>query len=276
MRTIKYISAILIIITFAACGTTKKITQQPPVETPKITINSAVEMVKTLEENQPSFLSANASKMSVDVNFKGREMSMGAACQLVTDSAIHLSLMPFMGIELFKLELTPKEFILIDKMNKRYYINTYAYFKNHFGININYNDIQSIISNRLFLAEKKAYLPEDFSWKENSPTTLTLLANGEKTMQETKIDSLLLTRISQVIIKAVDYNYVLYTDYSDFKKTGEYLFPQKTSIKAEDNGIIKASFSFDIQKLAFNEPLTLKPTNLARYTPGNLDAFFKK
>ncbi|MFV0472105.1 MAG: DUF4292 domain-containing protein [Paludibacteraceae bacterium] len=245
-------------------------------ELPPVTVSTINETIKILEENQPGFRTAASSKMSVNVDMKGREMTVGATCSIVSDSAIHLSIMPFMGIELFKLELNTQGFVLIDKMNKRFYENTYAYFKNHFGLDINFHTIQSLISNRLFIAEKRAYLTEDFEWKNNDYTTLTLLSEGEKTIQETTIDRQLLNRIAQLVIQAKENEYQLVTNYSTFKKSDNLLFPEKISITLNSKKEKKASFDFEIGKIEFNQPLTLKTTNLSRYTRGDLNALFKK
>ena len=43
--------------------------------------------------------------------FQGRQLDVKATCKIVSDSAIHLSIQPFFGVELFKLEMTPKSLI---------------------------------------------------------------------------------------------------------------------------------------------------------------------
>ncbi len=261
----------------ASCGTAKKAVQSPlPPAKPLAETVTTAEIINTLQQSQPSFTTGNANKISLDVDFKGRQMTMSAVCQMVTDSAIHISIMPFMGIELFKLEMTPRGFVIIDKMNKRFFENTYAYFKNHFGLAINYETIQSLMSNRLFMVEKKAFVPADFVWKDGSPASHTLLASGEKTTQQIKLDDALLNRIGEVIIKAIDYNYVMTTTYSDFQTADDMTFPRQVWIKLEDNGEIKGTFNFNIQRIKFNDPITLKPTNLSRYTRGDLNDMFRK
>ena len=274
----KILFPIIAVLFLVGCGTTKKAVLQsslPPAEPLADTVTTT-EIINTLQKNQPSFLTGNANKISLDVDFKGRQMTMGAVCQMVTDSAIHISIMPFMGIELFKLELTPRGFVLIDKTTKRFYENTYAYFKNHFGLAINYETIQSLMSNRLFMVEKKAFLPSDFTWKDGSPATHTLLVSSEKTTQQIKLDDALLNRIAEVVVKAVEQNYVMTTTYADFQKVDDVIFPHQVWIKLEDNGAVKGTFNFNIQRVKFNEPLSLKPTNLSRYTRGDLNGLFNK
>lgn len=277
MKINKIISIILALFIFTACHTAKKAVEKPVVKDTSIpTVYSTADMVKKLQKNQPFFKTANASKMSIDVDVNGRQLSVSAACQIVSDTAIHLSVMPLFGYELYKLEITPRGFILIDKFNKRFYEESYDYVKNRFGVAVTYDAIQSLISNQLFLVEKKSYLAQDFVWKNNQPSSMTLVSKGEKAEQETKIDSILLNRIAQIIVKSAEHNSVLSINYADFQQNNEILFPHKVALKAEQNGVKKAEFNFDIQKIKFNEPLTLKTINLAKYTRSDINSLLKK
>ncbi len=277
MKINKIISIILALFIFTACHTAKKAVEKPIVKDTSVpTVFSTADMIKKLQKNQPYFKTANASKMSIDVDVSGRQLSVSAACQIVSDSAIHLSVMPLFGYELYKLEITPQGFILIDKFNKRYYEESYSYIENRFGVAVTFDDIQSLISNQLFLVDKKSYLAEDFVWKNNDPSSMILVSKRVKTEQETIIDSMLLNRIAQIIVKSAEYNSILTINYADFQEKNTILFPHKIALKAEQNGIKKAQFDFDIEKIKFNEPLSLKSINLAKYTRGDINSLLKK
>jgi len=95
MKRNNLIVILAVILIFTACKTTKNIIKTEPVLSQAITVT---EMVSRLQKEQPAFTTANVSKMSVALNLKGREMNVMAACQMVSDSAIHLSIQPFFGI----------------------------------------------------------------------------------------------------------------------------------------------------------------------------------
>ena len=104
----KVILLSMIILALGACKTKKQLTKtEIPAEM------TVAQMVGKLQEKQPAFSSAYIDKMTVDVDVKNRQMTVNATCKMRTDSAIHLSIQPFFGIELFKLELTPYNIILI-------------------------------------------------------------------------------------------------------------------------------------------------------------------
>ena len=127
----KVILLSMIILALGACKTKKQLTKtEIPAEM------TVAQMVGKLQEKQPAFTSAYIDKMTVDVDVKNRQMTVNATCKMRTDSAIHLSIQPFFGIELFKLELTPYNIILIDKTNKTYYRGQYSMLRSRFGVDV--------------------------------------------------------------------------------------------------------------------------------------------
>jgi hypothetical protein len=224
-----------------------------------------------VQENQPAFRTANVNKMSLFVDFKNRQLDVKATCKIVSDSALHLSIQPFFGIELFKIEMTPESMIVIDKANRKYYESNYGVFKSKFGIIVNYDAIQSLISNRLFVSGKKGYSPDDFSWKD--PETNNRLYVLAETMNQEVTTNLSLARIIELILKTNDNVYTMSTVYSNFKNFDGTLFPEKIMIDGVQ-GNNKASFHFTIEEVKFDVPVVMTPIDLIRYTRGDINSFF--
>ena len=262
------------IMTFAACKTTKTTTKPtlPGTEPTEITHDlTAASVVMRVQQEQPAFRTANVNKMSLYVDFKGRQMDVKASCKIVSDSALYLSIQPFFGVELFRLEMTPASLIVIDKMNKKFYESNYSIFKNTLGVAVNYDVVQSLISNRLFVPGNKIFLPNDFSWKNSIPGN-TLIFQDDSFNQEVLVD-MAITRIAEIVLKSKENT--LKTGYSDFKNMDGIIFPQKILIDA-NNAETKSSFHFTIEEIQFNKPVVMEPTNLNRYTRGNINSFFTK
>lgn len=234
---------------------------------------TAPQMVATLQHNQPAFQRANVRRMSVFVRYQERELNVKATCKMVSDSALHLSIQPFFGVELFKLEMTPTGMTLIDKANRRYYESNYAVFRNRWGITVNYDVVQSLISNRLFVAVKKAFLPDDFTWRKDKDNTLYVQSSSMT--QEFSIH-LALARISEIIMRTNDNVYSMRTTYDRFTDFGGLLFPAQIMIDGEDRKGGKVAFHFTIEDAVFDTPFTMEPTNLSRYVRGDIQAFFAK
>lgn len=276
LNRIKIIVFVVALMTFTACKTTRTVMKTTlPDKEQKEVIHELTdsEMVQRIQNAQPAFHTANASKMSVYVDFKGRQMDVKASCKIVSDSALYLSIQPFFGVELFKLELTPTTFILVDKMNKMFYESNYSIFRNTLGITVNYNAIQSLISNRLFIPGNRVFLPDDFKWKNNLPGN-TLVHQNQSIDEEVMVDTAI-SHIAELVIKSIDKAYTMNTEYSDFKEKDGILFPHKIFIDG-NNVDSKSSFHFTIEEVQFNRPLIMEPTNLSRYTRGDINSFFRK
>ena len=271
---IKILMMAAVVMTFAACKTTKTATKPTlPGTEPVEAVHelTPADLVMKVQQAQPAFRTANASKMSVYVDFKGRQMDVKASFKIVSDSALYLSIQPFFGVELFRLEMTPATLIVIDKMNKKFYESNYSIFKNTLGVAVNYDGVQSLISNRLFVPGSKVFLPDQFSWKDSIPGN-TLQYHDDSFTQDVLLD-LTLSRITEILLKSKDNT--MKTGYADFKMVDGMLFPQKILIDA-NKGETKSSFHFTIEEVEFNKPVVMEPTNLSRYTRGNINAFFTK
>lgn len=272
-KILMFVAAVMV---FTACKTTKTATKPSLPGTEPIEVSHELtpsEMVQRIQKEQPAFRTANASKMSVYLDFKGRQMDVKASCKITSDSALHLSIQPFFGVELFKLEMTPANLIVIDKMNKMFYESNYSIFRNTLGVTVNYDVMQSLISNRLFVPGDKTFLPDEFRWKDDKPGN-TLVYQNDSFTEEIEID-LNLARIARVVISSNDKSYTMTTTYSDFKMLDGMLFPQKIMIDGNTKEA-KSSFHFTIDEVQFNKPVIMEPTNLTRYSRGDINAFFRK
>ena len=76
----------------SACKTTRQVAK-PTLPTTSTEISQLVENVKKV---QPQFKTANISKMSMAFNVNEREVNVSAVCKMIKDSAIFISIQPFM------------------------------------------------------------------------------------------------------------------------------------------------------------------------------------
>lgn len=275
-NSIKIILIALLAISFAACKTTKSATKPESGKTEPIAVShdlSPDKMIQKLQEAQPAFTRAHVKKMSVYVDFKGRQLDVKATCKIVSDSAIHLSIQPFFGVELFKLEMTPKSLILVDKPNKTYYESNYSIFNNTLGVIVNFEGVQSLISNRMFVPGKTIIQADDFVWKDENKKNVLQLHNYNIN-EEVSID-LSLVRIIDIMMGAKDNENVMTTKYADFKNFDGVLFPEKIKIDAS-NASNKTAFYFTMEEILFDKPFNMEPINLERYSQGDIRSFFRK
>lgn len=266
--TILFISIVL----FSSCKITQK-SYNNRIEQQQQKALSPTQMVKNIQNQQPAFRRAYAKDMSVGINIRGREMDVKATCKIVTDSAIHISIQPFMRIELFKIEMTPQKLLIIDKTNKTFYESNYGILYETTGLKINYDEIQSIISNRLFVPDKKVIRPSDFKW-ENDTTQKTIIRSENGTQQLVTIDQTI-GRITEILLKEQKRNLTLKITYTDFNLFNKTAFPTNIAIEAESKKST-AKLKFNIKKVEFEQPFLIKPAKLIRYRTGSIKTLLDK
>ncbi len=255
-----------IVIIFNACKTIGKITTSKK-KVQKIENLSTIELVKKIQSVQPTFKRVYIKKMSVNLQTQTRELTVQATCKLVQDSAIHLSIQPFMGIELFKVELTPQKMIVIDKMNKIFYKSNYGIFYELLGINIDYDEIEALISNRFFVPNEKVVNLDNLTQLQDT-SKLTLVNRKHNLYQEVTIDKNN-SRIINLLFEQLVKKWTLKTNYLNFKYFEDRLFPQNINILANGEGK-NIKMEFHMKKIIFDKKFIMNESRLTRYRQGDI------
>ena len=122
-------------IGFTSCRTQRVAVQQQPTETP------------TEEEKPWHTCLIQGAKATLTID----EQTITANCtmQVVRDSMLVISVMPMLGIEVYRLEATPEELIAIDKLNHQYLKTDYARINRYVTPSLTWEDLQQIASNEV-------------------------------------------------------------------------------------------------------------------------------
>ena len=122
-------------IGFTSCRTQRVAVQPQPTETP------------TEEEKPWHTCLIQGAKATLTMD----EQTITANCtmQVVRDSMLVISVMPMLGIEVYRLEATPDELIAIDKLNHQYLKTDYARINRYVTPSLTWEDLQQIASNEV-------------------------------------------------------------------------------------------------------------------------------
>lgn len=262
------ISILLIALTIVSCKTTKTISKQGTQTT-----NQSLELVKLVQKTQPSFRTANISKLSVELVMSDRTVNVSANCKIRKDSAIFSSFQVF-GLEVFKAELMPDSIKVFDKMNRRYYVSDYTYFRKQFGVDVDFHSLQSLLLAQLFNVGKKELQPSSYKLTsaENGMSNLQYISEG--LVQNTNISSQNI--IQGVELRSKTNSYQLQTKYSNYVNQSGINFPQLISIIANNNNKTKATCNLSILKVEFNTAIKFQALATDRYSRGSIDQILKK
>ena len=158
----------------------------------------------TLVEEQAFRFKTLTARLNVDLNLPGNQMSSRVDFKMLRDSAFQLSVQPFLGIEIFRIEIGRDSIKVLDRMNKRYVAENYAALKGQTPIEFNFYNLQALFTNRLFVPGEQEISPKhykrfDYVQQEQGTKTemrvedlmkllYTFTADGEGKLLSTRID----------------------------------------------------------------------------------------
>lgn len=201
----------------------------------------------------------------MSINYGQATFSVKSSIRIASDSLLSISIQPALGIEMFRAEFTPSGFKVYDKMNRRYSENSYEYIKLSWGLDVDYKAIEALFSHRLFIPQSTDpnEICKDFRIEALADTTSIVSTTpiGKYTQQfDIDMSTHRLTmsglRYDDQLVMAI-----VYGTLKSFEKT---LFPETVYLQTtmtETN----VSATLNIEKIKFNEPLSISPINISRY-----------
>lgn len=223
-------------------------------------------LVKLVEQNEPAFTTMNASNISIGVTAGDKKLNVSAALKIKTDSVILLSILPFMGIEMYSLELYPDRWMLYDKFNRTYYTDTYEYFYYKMGLKVDFPTLQSLFSARYFSAGAGSF---DLSKAKYTP-----LESGKSTIETTKgpLNQYMVVNAGNYI-EEVSWSddgglFQLTTTYKDYVPNRGVVFPRNIVVELFSGDNPMGSLDIKMQKITFNSELRLSLSDPERYKKG--------
>lgn len=263
MRKNVLITSILIIALFASCKSKQSLTESGE------KASSVRHLVKLIHHAEPNFTTMNANSISINVNTGGKKMNVSASLKMEKDSIILLSITPFLGIEMYSVELYPDKWFFYDKINRNYTTNDYDYLLYKFGIDAGFSTFQSLFSARLFsIGEKEVDVKKlRYTPMESNKSKLEFDSRNMKQSTTTYSDH----TIEQVALQNRVGSHRLETTYSNYIETKGVNYPRNILLEFIYMDNVELSLNMKIQKATFNAPLKLTPSNPERYTRSTLD-----
>ncbi len=292
-RLNRYLLVVIAGLCLAACHTQKTTTTTTPRR-----ITKEQQLVQQVIAAQPLFQTAEATKARVGITFAGQKMNINGTISIITDSIIMLSVQPLLGIEMFRIDLTPQQILVVDKMNRRYVEMSYAELGTMTGLPLTYRDLQAVFLNRMFVVGKEQSEIAKIPFTHN---TLRTENNNDQHVLTCLIKEAVPQRIEQ---KGMLYtfhidpqNYSLTkTAVSAFTFAGEathqkgFAQVRYTNHQLQDNVYFPTTFLFRIEdekknvtecdltlvKVRFNQPTNIRKADLSRYSQTTINKILSK
>lgn len=212
----------------------------------------------TLMQEQAFKYETLTARLNVDLSLPGNSMSSRVDFKMVKDSAFQLSVQPFLGIEVFRAEISVDSIKVIDRMNKRYVADNYANLKGQTPIEFNFYNLQALFTNQLFLPGQQGISPKQynrFKLKQDGPAAeiqvkdligllYTFVADGEEKILSTSITD------------ASD-RYALQWDYTDFRLADGQPFPMKMDVQVMKDGASQGGITLHFSRMQTDVPVKM-------------------
>ena len=242
----------LFVLCLSGCKSTKKAGT-----TGTTGAKSGREYLEWVEEQSFSYASLSA-RLHVDVVLPDKEVSSRVDLKMVKDSALMLSVQPFLGIEVFRLMLTTDSIKVLDRMNKRYMAENYENLRGKTPIEFNYYNLQALFTNHLFLPGYKEITPKHYNRFQVKQADGAAEFKAKDSMglnysfQTDEEGRLLLTRVTEAVSQ-----YALSWSYANFGSVAGQTFPNQMKAELFKKGVSSGMMQFQYSRIRLDAALNM-------------------
>ncbi len=251
-----------------SCHTQKKIAQTKP------HITAEQQLAQKVIEAQPMFQTAEASKVRVRMMYGGQKVSMNGSISVITDSLMVLSVQPLLGIEMFRIEMTQAQIVVIDKMNRKYVRLTYTELSDMIGLPLTYSDLQAVFLNRMFVIGK-----EQAAFGQLPFTSTTTSQEHRLLLQEKALSYTFGIAPQTYALTSTEValgNATATVKYAGHQMQDGVFFPITLFFTINDGKDNTTECELSLLKVQFNKEMKITRANLNRYSQTTLNKILFK
>lgn len=117
-------------------------------------------LIKELQKQETDYQTLEG-KVSATIQTGTNKMSSKANLRIIKDEMLMLSVQPLLGIEMFRVIVTPQQVTYIDRINQYYFQESIEKLTGDLKSVFNFHVLQALFTNRLFLLAKETVDQED-------------------------------------------------------------------------------------------------------------------
>ena len=233
----------------------------------KVNTKELKEFVASMQEQEPAFRTFSA-RLSVDLQTGDKTMGSRVELKLVKDSALQLSVQPFLGIEVLRMELTPDSVKVMDRMNKRYVAEGYTALKEEWPIDFNFYNLQALFVHQLFLpGEQEVEGVHYDQFRLDREGAITRLHARDRMDLRYCFEANSSEQLLSTLITEGNGRYSLLWKYLSLEAQPSvaWLFPLQMQVSFRDEGIRKGGMDIRFSRLQWDKPLNMDFSVPAKY-----------
>ncbi len=249
----KVLIHILLFITFlfSSCKSKDKLLRYETIKS----IDEDV-LVNNILVNELNYNALYFKRLTIDFDENGNSRSVRASMYIKRDSSIIISIVPLMGIEIFRVSLSKSEIKVIDRLNRKVMVSDYKKLSERFFVEINYNIIEGLLTNSLFsypnynpelIKDYAAYHQDSFySLRSINMLQYERLSKRNSDLFLHQVNILPgIYKINENRITKTLNQMLFVTEYKNFSTLGNTQFPYSVNISAKQgNNNFKLNFTF--------------------------------
>ena len=179
------------------------------------------------------------TRVQLNMGSESSSVSVNANMRIRRGELIRLSVAPVLGIEVARMDITPKGVLVIDRMNRRYVEIGFAEVADILKVEVDFNALQSLFLNEIFLPGRESLTVEDavkFDLSEQDGRAHLQVRDSRSQMKDSRYSiftSATDRRLEETVISLKDLPYALHCRYTDFTMVGSDVFPQSIELTPE-------------------------------------------
>jgi hypothetical protein len=224
----------------------------------------------------------NTLSARLKLEFSGlqQEFSSRVNLKMIYDDRMQLSIQPLLGIEVFRIEISTDSVKILDRMNKRYMVDSYDNLKGKTEIDFNFQNLQALFTNQVFVPGENEISTKHFRrfrmTKDDNAAKLKLKdSNGILYTFTAGADEKLLS----TYIENPSNKQSITWDYNDFNIVNKQQFPMKMTARLLDADISQGTAILTFSSPEINSPLTTDfkiPSGYERVTSEQIIKLLRK
>ena len=211
-----------------------------------------------------------SARMKMEFSDQQQELSSRVNLKMIYNDRLQLSIQPLLGIEAFRIEVSTDSVKILDRMNKRYMVDSYNNLKRKTEIDFNFQNLQSLFTNQMFIPGESEISPKHYRLfrmtKDNNSAELKLKdKNGiYYTFMAGADEKLLSTNIENA-----SNNQTITWNYQNFQTVNKQQFPLKMTARLSEADKMKGTIILTFSSPEVDGPLKTDfniPTGYERVT----------
>ena len=255
---------VLIISMLNGCRSSKEMTTSGEA----LTLKTESDFYAAFQEQSFRYQTFSARVQFEVTLVSGKETSARAQLTILRNVRLQISVQaPILGIEVFRAELTPDSIKVVDRLNRRFLIDSFDNMMESVAVDFNFYHLQALFTNRLFLPTGETDLSASqfnrFRWQQTN--TGYLLRTDDRTGMYYTFTADQNEKLSATEIRDELSNYTLHCRYDNFRPVDRQLFPMDIYFRLLTANNPQGSLSLSLSRVEVDTPLEMNFSIPANY-----------